>query len=327
MGHLVSVDGSPEELALCAWSIRLWHEFAPELSAASAYRNCGTLWLAEYDSEQPAADTKQAALARENIDSHWLDARELKRREPMLRDDLAGALRVPFDGIVYAPAAARWFLTGRNPAPTLRRERVTQLDEGRVQLTEGHWLAAEHIVLANGLGANELLPEVGLLAKKGQLAITDRYPRAMYHQIAELAYAQQAHNTTGDSVSLVVQARPTGQILIGSSRQLNDSEHTLNQPLLARMLERACHFLPPLGARTVIRSWAGFRAATEDGLPLIGAWPDRAGLWLALGHEGHGVTTATGTAQLIAAGICNETPAIDPTPYRADRIGNREDRP
>jgi glycine/D-amino acid oxidase-like deaminating enzyme len=65
-----------------------------------------------------------------------------------------------------------------------------------------------------------------------------------------------------------------------------------------------------LDALHIIRSWTGFRAATPDGLPLIGPHPQRPGLWLALGHEGLGVTTATGTAHLIAAGICASACAL-----------------
>src|SRR5699024_2196923 len=141
---------------------------------------------------------------------------------------------------------------------------------------------------------------LGLYGKKGQLAITDRYPAAIHHQLVELAYTQQAHATAAASVAFNVQPRPTGQILIGSSRQLDDLDRAVDKALLKRMLQRAQSFLPDLGKMTIIRSWTGFRPSTQDELPLIGAWPDQPGLWLALGHEGHGVTTATGTAHMLA---------------------------
>lgn len=324
MGHLVSVDGSPEELALCAYSLDLWRELAPTLAAQCAYVNCGTLWLAETQQERAAAEAKQAALARQGIASDWLDTTALAQEEPMLRHGLAGALRVASDSIVYAPATARWLLNAARKRPAYCQARVTRLGDHCVQIDDDRWLAAERIVLANGLGANALLPELQLVAKKGQLAITDRYPRAINHQLVELAYSQQAHAATRASVAFNVQPRPTGQILIGSSRQLDDMSAGLDNDLLGRMLRRATDFLPELAHMTAIRAWTGLRAATADGLPLIGAWPGHPGLWLALGHEGHGVTTSLGTARLLADMVCNQTPAIDPTAYEAARIAPRE---
>lgn len=323
MGHLVSVDGSAAELALCRYSLALWRDIAPAMPAACAYRNCGTLWLAESDADRPAAEAKQAALAAEGIDSEWLDSKAVARHEPMLRRGLAGALRVTSDSIVYAPAAARWLLERGGDRLRRLQAQVTWLDERRVQTDDGRWLAADHIVLANGLGANALLPDAALTAKKGQLVITDRYPQTIHHQLVELAYSQQAHAQDSASVAFNVQPRPTGQILIGSSRQPGDNDPAIDHALLARMLRRAQGFLPDLGRMTAIRSWAGFRATTADDLPLIGGWPDQPGLWLALGHEGHGVTTSLSTAHLLADAICGDTPAIDPTPYRATRHSAR----
>jgi len=91
--------------------------------------------------------------------------------------------------------------------------------------------------------------------------------------------------------------------------------------ILARMLRRALDYAPGLADLSIIRTWTGFRAATPDSLPLIGAHPGQDGLWLAVGHEGLGVTTAPATARLIAAQITGATPPIDPAPYAATRFG------
>ena len=65
--------------------------------------------------------------------------------------------------------------------------------------------------------------------------------------------------------------------------------------------------------------WTGFRPATPDKLPLIGRWDDVDRLWIAAGHEGLGITTAPGTAALIAADILHRTPPIDPDPFHPGR--------
>lgn len=323
MGHLVHLTGNPAELALCAYSLALWRALAPRLPAACAYRPCGTLWVAESAEDRPGADAKQALLAEHGVASEWLDPAALARAEPMLRHGLAGALRVSADAIVYAPATARWLLRDAGPRLSCRRATVTALGDRCVQVDDEEWLGADHVVLANGLGANALIPALHLVAKKGQLAITDRYPPMVRHQLVDLAYTRQAHAHAGASIAFNVQPRPTGQILIGSSRQPGDEDPAIDGRLLSRMLRRALAFLPGLGNMTVIRTWAGFRPATVDDRPLIGLWPEIPGLWLALGHEGHGVTTAPGTAHLLADLVCNQVPAIDAGPYRTSRAARR----
>jgi D-hydroxyproline dehydrogenase subunit beta len=81
------------------------------------------------------------------------------------------------------------------------------------------------------------------------------------------------------------------------------------------MLQRASHFMPGLGDLSVIRCWTGFRPATPDKLPLIGRWDPIPGLWIAAGHEGLGITTSLGTAQLLADQIAGRVPEIDPAPF------------
>ena len=142
----------------------------------------------------------------------------------------------------------------------------------------------------------------------------------MQHQLVELGYITSAHHSDGTSVAFNVQPRPTGQLLIGSSREFDTTDPAVNNAVMARMLQRALHYLPGLADLNAVRTWTGFRAATPDSLPLIGAHPHHPHLWLAVGHEGLGVTTAPGTAQLLAAQITGSTPLIDPVPYAPARF-------
>jgi glycine/D-amino acid oxidase-like deaminating enzyme len=70
----------------------------------------------------------------------------------------------------------------------------------------------------------------------------------------------------------------------------------------------------------MLRCWTGLRAASPDGLPLIGPGAARRGLWLATGHEGLGITTSLATAQLLAAQVTGETAAIPFEPYLPGRF-------
>ncbi len=319
MGHLVCMDDNPAELALSAYSLRLWREVTGRMPQACAWRDCGTLWLAEQANEMAIAEQKRARLAEQGVAAELLTAEQVAAMEPMLRQGLAGGLRVPGDGILYAPQAARWLLADAGVAIDVVQGEAIALDEAAVRLADGRELAAPVVVLACGLRANDLLSQPLLRAKKGHLAITDRYPPRVRHQLVELGYGASAHASDGASVAFNVQARPTGQWLIGSSRQFDSVDSSLDMPLLAAMLMRAQHFLPTLAQLNIIRCWTGLRAASADGLPLLGAHPRHTWLWLALGHEGLGVTTALGSAALLAAQIGRQAPEIDDSPYLAAR--------
>ncbi|ASM01726.1 D-amino-acid oxidase [Serratia marcescens] len=327
MGHLVCMDDNPAELALSAYSLRLWREVTGRMPQACAWRGCGTLWLAEQANEMAIAEQKRARLAEQGVAAELLTAEQVAAMEPMLRQGLAGGLRVPGDGILYAPQAARWLLADAGVAIDVVQGEAIALDEAAVRLADGRELAAPVVVLACGLRANDLLSQPLLRAKKGHLAITDRYPPRVRHQLVELGYGASAHASDGASVAFNVQARPTGQWLIGSSRQFDSVDSSLDMPLLAAMLMRAQHFLPTLAQLNIIRCWTGLRAASADGLPLLGAHPRHTWLWLALGHEGLGVTTALGSAALLAAQIGRQAPEIDDSPYLAARAFAAEELP
>ena len=177
-----------------------------------------------------------------------------------------------------------------------------------------------NVLLAAGIHATQFCPELPIRPKKGHLAITDRGSAAVRHQLVELGYVKNAHQTEGTSVAFNLQPRSTGQWLLGSSRQFDTLDPAIDNAVLARMLRRAIEYVPSLAERNAIRTWTGFRAATPDGLPIIGRHPKHEHLWLAVGHEGLGVTTAPATASLIAARMLGTAAPIDPAPYAATRF-------
>jgi glycine/D-amino acid oxidase-like deaminating enzyme len=237
---------------------------------------------------------------------------------------MAGGLLIGHDSIVYAPSAAQWLLTQSPGAARIDvrlQAHAVAVDAQHVTLSNGERVGGAHIVVANGLQARELVRGLPLQPKKGHLLITDRYPGFIRHQLLELGYIKSAHHATGTSVAFNAQPRPTGQLLIGSSRQFDTTDAAVEMPVLAQMLQRAARYLPELPTLNGIRAWTGFRAASPDGLPLIGpAGGTAPGVWLAVGHEGLGVTTSLGTAQLLAAQITQTAAAIAVDPFLPARF-------
>jgi glycine/D-amino acid oxidase-like deaminating enzyme len=193
----------------------------------------------------------------------------------------------------------------------------------RHQLVELGYLKSAHGALA-GSSAHEALAGP---SAHGALAGSSAHGALAESSAHEALAASSPHdglagaslpNPTG-TVAFNVQPRATGQLLVGSSRELAGWDARFNHALAGRMIDRALAFLPSLGGAKALRGWVGFRPATPDHLPLIGAWPQVPGLWIAGGHEGLGITTSLATGHLLADLICGRRPAIDCAPFAPHR--------
>ncbi|HEY8484633.1 MAG TPA: FAD-dependent oxidoreductase [Longimicrobiales bacterium] len=321
MGHIVVMDDSEAQFALTSYSRRLWSELAAELPENCEFLPCGTLWVAEEEAQLEALRAKAAFYTARGVEAELLDARGVAEAEPNLRTPLAGGLLVAGDGVVYPPAVARYLLArAREHGAGLREGCRVERIEGRAVLVGGERIEAGLVVNAAGAAAAELTPGLPIMPRKGHLVVTDRYPGFCRHQVVELGYLKSAHVLTSESVAFNVQPRATGQLLIGSSRELVGWDAAVNRRLVGQMLRRAIEFMPGLASLKALRVWTGFRPATPDKLPLIGRWEEADGLWIAAGHEGLGITTALGTARILADLVLGRTPELDPAPYAPGRV-------
>jgi glycine/D-amino acid oxidase-like deaminating enzyme len=326
MGHLVVMDDSEAQFALTKYSVELWRELSAELPGDVEYTNSGTIWVAADEEEMSFLPRKRDFYTSRGVRAEILDARELAEAEPQLRAGLAGGLLVRDDAVLYPPCAAK-FLMARAQALGARLEigrRVAEIQSDGVRMEDGARLPAGEIVNATGSAAALLTGGAPIRPRKGHLVITDRYAGFLRHQLVELGYLKSAHAIASDSVAFNVQPRPTGQILIGSSRQFGKEDGNIDSALLGRMLERSGDFMPGIGALSAIRAWTGFRAATPDKLPLIGKWPGHDRLHLAAGHEGLGITTSLATGKLLVDGLLGRDSQIPRAPYSAGRNFNEQ---
>jgi glycine/D-amino acid oxidase-like deaminating enzyme len=321
MGHIVVMDDSEAEFALTRRSRELWLELAAELPASCEFRECGTIWVATDEEEFEAVRHKHDWYRERGVATEILDSQTLSEAEPNLRSGLIGGLFVPGDAVMYAPTAAQWLLQRvGEQGGTILPASVVRLEQQTVITATGGRISAGSIICANGCAAATLVPGLPVRPRKGHLAITDRYPGFVNHQLVELGYLKSAHGVARESVAFNAQPRLTGQILLGSSRQFGDDTTSIDWPILRRMLQRAFEYMPGLKTLSAVRTWTGFRAATPDGLPLIGPYEPVKDLLLATGHEGLGITTSLATGELIAAHVLGKTPPIASEVYLPSRL-------
>ncbi len=321
MGHVVVMDDSDAQFALTRRSQRLWEQLSPELPASAEFVQAGTLWVAVDDEELDAARAKHGYYTARGIAAQMLDADEVARTEPNLRRNLAGGLRVPGESVIYPPCAALWLVERAiELGATLIRAEARSFAGTTIELSDGSTLSAGAVVHATGIGAVRFMPSLPVRPRMGHLVITDRYPGFARHQIVELGYLKSAHGDDNESIAFNLQPRKTGQLLLGSSRQFGVTDGTVQPRIVQRMIARAFEYIPALARLSVIRTWTGFRAATPDSLPLIGPMPGRPGHFVATGHEGLGITTSLGTAELIVAHLTGQPTPLDATAYLPARF-------
>jgi glycine/D-amino acid oxidase-like deaminating enzyme len=325
MGHLAVMDDSEAQFALTRYSQLLWKELAQRLPAEAEYTQCGAIWVAADHDEMAEVLRKRSFYQKRGVPVEVLDSRALAEAEPNLRPGLAGGLLMPDEAVIYAPGAARLLIIEAQNAGldlvlgrslTHFTAQGTRLD---ARLDDGSILSADLVVLSTGAAAGLMFPEIAVQPRKGHLLITDRYPGFLRHQLIELGYLKSAHDVDSDSVAFNVQPRPTGQVLVGSSRQYGVDSPDIDRRMMSAMLRRAIEYMPGLEQLSAIRGWTGFRAATPDKLPLIGRCPNHQNVYLATGHEGLGISTSLATARLLADEILGRQSAIPRTPYSPER--------
>jgi D-hydroxyproline dehydrogenase subunit beta len=317
MGHLVVLDASPAQFALARYSLELWGEMAERLPPECDYWRCGTLWVAADEEELGYAREKCARYRRNGVRAELLDESQIAEFEPNLRSGLAGGLLIPDDAAVQAASVAR-FLIEESEAQLISRGAVG-IDGDTLLLDDSSRIRGS-IVNATGIAAAQLTPGLPIRPRKGQILMVDPGPDFVRHQVVELGYVKSTHVGEQDSIAFNVRQNRNGELLIGSSRQYQADDAEVDAGVLDQLFSRAVEYMPALATARRVRSWAGFRASTPDGLPLIGRDPSHDNVHIATGHEGLGATTSLATARLITAEILGRTPEIDPAPYDPARF-------
>jgi glycine/D-amino acid oxidase-like deaminating enzyme len=320
MGHIVVMDDSEAQFALTDFSQKLLKEL--DLPKDCEYENCGTIWVASDAEEMREVFRKRDFYETRGVKTEVLDEKSLREAEPNLSENLVGGLLVKNDGVIYQLCATKSFLEKavEKGAKVFTGKRAVEISDEGVKLDDGEFIHAGKVVNAAGFWSKDLTPELPIIEKKGHLVITERAPKFVRHQLVELGYLKSAHAANTDSVAFNVQPRATQQILIGSSRQFDAEDKAVDYDILRRMTTRAFEFMPNLKRLSAVRIWTGFRPATPDNLPYIGRHPRRENLFLATGHEGLGITTALGTAEILTDEIIGRESKIDRKVYSPMRL-------
>jgi glycine/D-amino acid oxidase-like deaminating enzyme len=78
--------------------------------------------------------------------------------------------------------------------------------------------------------------------------------------------------------------------------------------------------IPAFARARVLQTWGGLIDVTPDAVPIIGPLSTLPGFFIATGFSGHGFGLGPGAGQMMAQMVTNETPTVDPAPFRFERF-------
>ena len=90
-----------------------------------------------------------------------------------------------------------------------------------------------------------------------------------------------------------------GEAVVGSTMEHAGYSPEVTAAGLADLFTGVSALCPALARGEVLRTWAGLRPMTPDGLPVLGREPKLDGLWYATGHGRNGVLLAAITAVIL----------------------------
>ena len=314
-------------LQLALASARLFPTLEAELEAKIEYARHGGMIVIETEAELRlmadfVARQRQAGLAVE-----LLSGDSARQRQPGLAPQIAGATWSEADAQVnplllafaFAAAARRrgarlqFGVTVTGLLAAGRRVTGVATDQGPI--------TADWVILATGVQTPELAATAGCVLpirpRRGQLIISEPVAPLLRGDLLSARYITAKLDPSllnpddpevQMGIGLSLGQTASGNLLIGGSREFAGFDRSTQLPVVQAILRNALRLMPVLAGVRAIRTMAGLRPYTPDSLPIIGADPERPGLFIAAGHEGDGIALSPITGVLVADLITGAPP-------------------
>ncbi|MBD3882978.1 glycine oxidase ThiO [Phormidium tenue FACHB-886] len=287
---------TPPMLDLCLQSLALYPEWISkleDLSGISAgYWACGIL-APVY---APVANPPQSSDPTPQL---WLDQTAIRQAQPGLSEAVSGGWWFPEEGQVDNRLLVQALRLAAESLGVDIQEGIAVTDicqqQGqvtRLKTTAGDRTAA-HYVLATGAWSQALLP-VPVQPHKGQMLSVQVPQPSIELPLQRVLYGEETY----------IVPRRDGKIVIGATSEAVGFTPYNTPAGLQTLLNAAIRLYPALGNMPIHECWWGFRPATPDELPILGASLCE-NLTLATGHYRNGILLAPITAKLIGDRICS----------------------
>jgi glycine/D-amino acid oxidase-like deaminating enzyme len=315
----------------------LYDTLAEELPLPFEFRASGGLMFFTTSEQGAVFEQFVEARRQDGLDMELVDGAEVRRLAPPIRPDVLGASYCSQDAHINTPLLVRSLAEGARREGAVIREGVTATGLRRdgdrvvgVETGEGI-VEADHVVIASGVWATELLKTAGIDAGVGgeRLQVVSTFPIAeriqpvVYGPLAAKQYtlfrdlpawdpaAFTEPYESEDAIELLelVAQREDGSVLLGCPMDY-PAEIDL-RPTLAGLQATAIRIsedFPGLANAPIDRTWAGMLPYTADTAPIIDEIEP--GLFAAIGHV-YGNAAGPMTGRLISQLVLDQRPELD----------------
>ena len=304
----------------------LWSDFVTQLEAQSGvfldYRKSGSLMVAlktggcphAHGGAKPDADKGghdhggQPNPHAQGADIAMLTAEQARAMEPMLSEDIAGALWAPHEATIDTHALVRALVTAfvKAGGTILANETAVRVEiEGSRAVgvrTPFALHRADAYILAAGAWTScveglppEAVPPV--IPIKGEIVVLTPPAGANLPK----------HVVWGNEIYVVPR---TERLLVGATMERAGFDTGKSSEACRWLLRQSAGLMPVLKGWEVAEHWAGLRPATPDGLPILGQTVVE-GLYVASGQFRNGILFAPAVADALRRFVIGEE--ISPT--------------
>jgi len=322
--HKRHLAASKANFALSRYSLGLTQATRDELGIQFENIKAGTLKICQSEERIKATAAAAELLREEGLEYKVLSREETIALEPQLepiRDRIAGAVLYPMDesGDAHEFTCALARKAEEAGVAFEWNTRVTGLMDRAGEIigvyTEDEEIEVDAVVLASGHASWKLMTPLGL-----HLPVR---PVKGYSLTMDMSGLNERPGlpVVDDAMHAIV--TPLGDRLrVAGTAEIAGEDMELREERIDNLKLLLSGLYPEIAPRVLegeVKPWAGLRPMSADGKPFIGETRAK-GLWLSTGHGHLGWTQAMGSGALLADMIADKEPAIDPTPYAADRI-------
>lgn len=319
---------------------RIYRDLDREMGSDLEFSNSGGMILIENEGEMEVMEQIVKRQREAGVDVSLLGRREAMERQPMVSSHILGStfwdgdsdvnpIRVclcmaraaRFKGVEFRlNTRVTGFLTDHNRVSGVKTNQGN-IKADIVLLAAGAWTPA----LGQMAGIN-----IPIVPRKGQILVSEPLPPMIRGNVLSGSYIASKHNpdlAKNDGsiarklgIGLSLGQTKNGNLLIGGSREFAGYDRGTTAEAVRAIAENAVRLFPALKNVRIIRTYAGLRPYTPDGLPILGPAPGRPGLFIAAGHEGDGIALGPFTGKLMADVISGADHGWDMKPFRPERF-------
>ncbi|HWN08321.1 MAG TPA: glycine oxidase ThiO [Pyrinomonadaceae bacterium] len=330
LGPQAEADTHDEFFSLCSRSRDLYPAFAAQLFEETGIdielETAGTLYLGLNEEDVKELERRYEWQAGAGLAVERLSAESARKLEPSTSSGVRLALLFPRDTQVENRLLIKALVASNQSrgvnlvdgtsvtSVKIARGRIKGLETsrgfvatGRVVVAAGGWsslLTASQE--SNQAASDSALPDLGIEPVRGQMLCFDTNPAIFSHVI----YSPRGY----------VVPRRDGRLLAGSTTEHVGFDKRTTDEGMRSIHSAATEISPLIRSLTRRETWAGLRPRAADGLPVIGAYAEIAGLFYATGHYRNGILLAPITGELIADTVTNSAASSLLNAFSPDRF-------